>query len=255
MKLLAADYDGTLAFNETIMPEDIQAIQEWRAKGNLFVVVTGRAKSAIDEQLKKNGIEYDYVVSNCGSLVYNPQHKLLQTLHLDYITGIDTIFIAKETQGVVSVMANDEQGSHRIIVNTDLRDQKLAHIMPDLKEEEILDLPAYTQVVVSMATEEVAKDFAAQLNEHFSGTLTAYPNNYCVDIVSKGISKATGVEFIKEYENVDIDDVYVIGDSYNDIPLLKYGNHPGAMFTAPSQVLDLVQDTYFSVKQFMDEIE
>ena len=41
MKLLATDYDGTLKYAKHIMPEDLQAIQDWKKAGNLFVLCTG----------------------------------------------------------------------------------------------------------------------------------------------------------------------------------------------------------------------
>ena len=43
MKLLATDYDGTLKYAKQIMPEDLQAIQDWKNAGNLFVLCTGRS--------------------------------------------------------------------------------------------------------------------------------------------------------------------------------------------------------------------
>ena len=44
MKLLATDYDGTLRYAQDVMPEDLKSIEEWKNKGNKFVIVTGRSK-------------------------------------------------------------------------------------------------------------------------------------------------------------------------------------------------------------------
>ena len=52
MKLLATDYDGTLRYAQDVMPEDLQSIEEWKNKGNKFVIVTGRSKESIDAQIK-----------------------------------------------------------------------------------------------------------------------------------------------------------------------------------------------------------
>lgn len=253
MKLLAFDYDRTLCFNQTVMEEDLQAIKEWREQGNIFVLVTGRSRQAIEEQMKIHGIEADYVVCGCGSIVYNAKGEMMQAVHLDSITGMDIIYIAKETEGVVSILVNEENGSHRLVIDSDLRDSVFAGLEPDMKEEQVLDLPNYTQVVVSLATQDEALAFAEEMNNYFSSTVQAYPNGYAVDIVAKGVSKATGVEFVKEYEDIDIDDVYTIGDSYNDLPLIRYGSNGGVMFNAPSDMVDSFEKSYFSVKQYIDD--
>ena len=52
MKLLATDYDGTLRYAQDVMPEDLKSIEEWKNKGNKFVIVTGRSKESIDAQIK-----------------------------------------------------------------------------------------------------------------------------------------------------------------------------------------------------------
>ncbi|MBP3853598.1 MAG: HAD family phosphatase, partial [Erysipelotrichaceae bacterium] len=160
MKLLASDYDGTLSFNASVMPEDKQAIEKWRAEGNSFAVVTGRSKDSLERQLKENGIEVDYMICNCGSMVYDAQGQLLESIYFDYVTGIDTICIAKASEGVISVIANDENGRHRLIVDPDLQDHRFEGLEPDMKEEEIMDLPHIAQVVVSMATPDLAFEFA-----------------------------------------------------------------------------------------------
>lgn len=255
MKLLASDFDRTLCFNQTVMEEDLQAIKEWREQGNLFVLVTGRSRQAIEEQMKIHGIEADYVVCGCGSIVFNSKGELMQAVHLDSITGMDIIYIAKETEGVASVLVNEETGSHRLVISPDLRDSVFAGMEPNMKEEEVLDLPHYTQVVVSLATQDEALAFTDEMNNYFSSTVKAYPNGYAVDIVAKDVSKATGVEFIKEYENIDIDDVYTIGDSYNDLPLIRYGSNGGVMFNAPSDMANDFEKTYFSVKQYIEDCE
>ena len=38
MKLLATDYDGTLKYAKHIMPEDLQAIQDWKKAGNQYPI-------------------------------------------------------------------------------------------------------------------------------------------------------------------------------------------------------------------------
>ena len=53
MKLFATDYDGTLKVDGTIQEKDLLSIYQWKAKGNLFVIDTGRSMESILEQVYK----------------------------------------------------------------------------------------------------------------------------------------------------------------------------------------------------------
>ena len=63
MKLLATDYDGTLRYAQDVMPEDLKSIEEWKNKGNKFVIVTGRSKESIDAQIKLFNLPCDYLIT------------------------------------------------------------------------------------------------------------------------------------------------------------------------------------------------
>lgn len=254
MKLLASDYDGTLCYGDNVMDEDIDAIKRWREAGNLFVVCTGRAKESIDKQIAKHPFPVDYIVCNNGALVYNNEGELLQSIYMDYITSVDLMFIAKESEGVVSYVVNDGERRHKIIVNPDMQDYRYPTMQPDMTEEEVMDIGRYTQIVLSMTSPDYAVEFAKDINSFFSSTLVAYANNYCVDIVEKGISKATGVEFVCGYANIDYDDLYTIGDSYNDLPLLETSPNGYTIFTAPEELKNQAKNVYMSIKELIDDI-
>ncbi len=36
---------GYLRYAQDVMPEDLKSIEEWKNKGNKFVIVTGRSKN------------------------------------------------------------------------------------------------------------------------------------------------------------------------------------------------------------------
>ena len=69
MKLLATDYDGTLRYAQDVMPEDLKSIEEWKNKGNKFVIVTGRSKESIDAQVKLFNLPCDYLITLSNFLI------------------------------------------------------------------------------------------------------------------------------------------------------------------------------------------
>lgn len=128
------------------------------------------------------------------------------------MTAIDTIYIAKQAEGVASYVVNDGLHRHRIVVNDKIRDARYPTMKEDLREEEVMNLTEYSQIVLSMANSDLASEMAEEFNLFFSENIEAYANNYCVDIVAKHVSKGTGLEYVAMYADVDMDDVYVIGN-------------------------------------------
>lgn len=254
MKLLASDYDGTLRYGQDVMAEDLEAIQRWKEAGFLFAIVTGRSYESILKQIQQYNIPCDYVVSNNGGMVFDPEGTILSSNYLDYVTSLDIMYVAKEVEGVCSYVVNDGVYRHRVVVNADLEDKRYPNLQQDLSEEEVMDLGKYAQIVISMTEPSLAVSLAEQINMHFAETVVAYANNYVVDVVPKGTSKASGLDFVCEYAELTEDDVYTIGDSYNDIPLMEYGKHGAAMSTSVEEVKDHALFHYDSLCQMIDTL-
>ena len=70
-----------------------------------------------------------------------------------------------------------------------------------------------------------AENLKNHLNDEFGEYITAYRNKYFVDVVFKGCSKATGIEKVCKNFNLADNNVYVIGDSWNDLSMFeRYDN-------------------------------
>ncbi len=252
MKLLATDYDGTLKYAQHIMDVDLKAINEWKEAGYLFVIDTGRSYESIKTEAEKYNIPVDYFVTNNGGMVFDKDGCELFSSYLEYITSLDIMYIAKETEGVVSYVVNDGINRHRVVVNPNLEEKRYLTLKPDLEEDKVMDLGKYAQIVISMAETKMAQDLAAQLNGYFSDVIVAYANNYVVDVVPKGVSKATGLDFVREFEGLTELDVYTIGDSYNDVAMIEYTPNGACISTAPDDVKCFVQNQYDSIHEMIE---
>ena len=49
------------------------------------------------------------------------------------------------------------------------------------------------------------------------------------EIIQKGYSKATAIEVMRKYLGFSMDQIYVFGDSSNDIEMFRYADHAIAM--------------------------
>lgn len=254
MKLLATDYDGTLLYAKHIMPEDLQAIETWKKAGNYFAIVTGRSMESIQKQVEMYNLPVDCLITNNGGMVFDKDGDLLLSNYLDYVTSLDILYAAKMMDGVASYVVNDGVHRHRIIVDEHVPEHRYFELQPDISEEEVMNIGKYAQIVLSMADFGLANSMADAINLNFGDTVVAYANKYVVDVVPKGVSKATGLEFACEWLDVDEYDTYTIGDSHNDIPLMEYGMHGAAMETSVDDVKEHALFVYSSIHEMIEEI-
>ena len=95
---------------------------------------------------------------------------------------------------------------------------------------------ANAQIVISYETQEEASAIARKLNDRFSSQIGAYANKYVVDVVPKGISKAHGLHFLKDYLHIKETDIYAIGDAENDIPLMEFADQGCCMTSGKKEL-------------------
>lgn len=67
--LLVSDFDGTFAKGN--LKKSIQATIQFRKRGNLFVIATGRSYPGIITILKEKQIPYDYLICNDGGKIFD----------------------------------------------------------------------------------------------------------------------------------------------------------------------------------------
>ena len=82
-KVLVVDYDRTLFINNNDMLNNIKAINNFRSKGNIFVIATGRTYSSLKKEIDKHKIQYDYLILNHGALVIKNDNTALFHYKID----------------------------------------------------------------------------------------------------------------------------------------------------------------------------
>ncbi len=150
MKLLATDYDGTLRYAQDVMPEDLKSIEEWKNKGNKFVIVTGRSKESIDAQIKLFDLPCDYLITNNGGMVFDENGNVLLSNYLNFDVCVDILHNVKKLDTVISYVVNDGIHRHRIVLQPDAVDHRYPNLKPDVPEAELLDITHFAQIVLSM---------------------------------------------------------------------------------------------------------
>lgn len=234
MKLFASDYDGTLRMAEFVSSENKEAIHQWRAAGNMFALVSGRSMESIRKEIESNELEVDILIGNNGGVIYDPQYKELKSYYFPFAKAQDIIAYIR-SERTISYVLNDGYHRSKTVLDEEREDKKYAQAKMKLSEAEILGNKQIAQIVVSLDQEEDTIRIADHINAQFGSVACAYRNVNCVDITPYGVSKSTGLSYVVKQFHIAQDQVYTIGDSFNDIPMLTtfFGF---AMAQAPAQV-------------------
>jgi len=195
MKLIASDFDGTLN-RGGISERDRAAIAKWRAEGNIFCIVTGRGGEFPEHVVRDLGLELDFIICSSGAMIFNGKPELLEVYHAP--------------EEVVALL-EEEARTHGA-----LRYGKASCE---------IDIDGFCQFSTLMKDDEAARIYAEAVNFKFP-QVSAFQNGRCIDIVRRGVSKATGIARVAELCGIGKEDAFAIGDSYNDLPMIEaYGGY------------------------------
>lgn len=216
--IFASDFDGTLYKDHIIRESDLEAIAAFREQGHKFGLVTGRSVDSILAEAEKHNIPYDFVIGINGGAVLTHDHQeifrktLSQEISTELAQKIDDFGI--EFYGVT-----DGYRLARVYGNPEARDSFEPNIQTT-PVEEILEVGA-RGFYVNAGSEEHALALSIEINNHFKNRgVQCFPNVSAVDIGVEGVTKATGIQSIIDHYGY-AGSVYTIGDSYNDLPMIK----------------------------------
>lgn len=242
-KLLASDIDGTLLLNKKIHHKSIENIDRFKNDGNLFILSTGRALCELDSIINEYKLDVDaYVLCN-GAFILDKSLNIIEDFKIDSdIVYKISKYVLSTNNFTLSVL--DGYKSYLIKSKSILKSRNLFNLNSLKKIYKILinkssylellnlnhlkdnDLNINIMSIYSLNDNvEKAENLKNYLNDEFGEYITAYRNKYFVDVVFKGCSKATGIEKVCKNFNLADNNVYVIGDSWNDLSMFeRYDN-------------------------------
>lgn len=238
VKLFVTDLDGTLLPSGKDVPyENIEAVQQAVRAGVIVTIATGRMYRAALPVAEVLGVDVPIITYN-GALIKSAQGKVYHTSYLKPEVIEQVVDFCREqgwylqsySRDNLLVPVHDEHARHYE------QEQKVtAHVVgwDGLLEQ--------TQEVCKLLTisedGEETKHRLAILNERFGTEIVAMQSNARYgEIVNPGVSKAEGLRRLAEKLGIAIEDTMAIGDSYNDLPMLKAAGHSVAMGNAVPEV-------------------
>ena len=257
MKLLVLDVDGTLFGSDgKVSMSSIEAMKKAQEKGVTIMLASGRDYSSLPlDQLKD--VDIPYVITCNGSAAYKTETK--ETLYeecLDTEEMLEVFDYVLERGIHLNVQMNGgnytEKKCQSYIRNMALPDY-VKEVLDETCEplDDIIEFVRKNEVdILKVTLNFQMKEDGEYLNrEEANQYLKKLPDIHVVDggfanleFNKAGVSKASGIRFMSKYLGIPKEDIIAIGDSENDIEMLKEAGLGIAMGNALDEVLVVADD-------------
>ena len=223
-KALFFDIDGTLFSEELrIVPESaIQALAQTRKKGNLVFINSGRALSCLGPV--KGIVETDGYLCGCGvyleaagEVVYS--HRIPHERGVSIKKAIVQYGFDGVLEGLENCYFQKKDSSMEIVRDLKKSLQKEGNLSPYGWEEDCYEFDKFCIVADENSDKEGMFSFLEPDMQIIDR------GNDFYECVPKGHSKATAIEMIQEKFGIAMEDVYVFGDSSNDLDMFRYAHN------------------------------
>lgn len=224
MKILFSDMDGTLIDrNLSISDKNIEKMKELKRQGHLIALCTGRNLMETRQITDYIDFPFDYLVLNNGGHILNKQYETLYEKKIDKKIGIDILKHTTGYQGMWSFFCDGHVNyGYKDGVTIDHGDVLKKPIDIDFKEAyenaDYFQIIAFNQDDEGIEHAKICFDY---IQQNYGDYVEAYFNTHYVDVVPSGCSKGNGVKQLLALMDESVDEVYAIGDSYNDLSMIQ----------------------------------
>lgn len=228
-KIIISDYDETLYTDEKSMLINIDMINQFRNKKNLFVIATGRNFDSLKQEIMKYNIRFDYLILNHGAVTLDSKLKVIGNSNIN--------------NNIVGSILKD-----KIVLKKYIKSIKLF----DIFNEDIESMSYFvTKVEIILADHKYIKKVISYINNKYIGIrfYVVEEDNYsAIEIVSANTNKCSAIKKILIKEKINSENVYTIGNGYNDLEMIEeyngYGmkNSEQRIKKAASKLYDNVSD-------------
>ena len=222
--IIFLDIDGTV-FDGTGVPErTAKALTRAKSAGHKIFLNTGRADCIVTKEIR-DAVDPDGVVSAMGTAIFVGE----ECIYSAYMSKEDAQFL---------VSFGEEQGVFVIIESI----EKLVSMNGPafLGQENFLDkaedlFTKYPEMNVSKVSfmQTLAEEALAVLRERFVGV---YAHSGYVEVPTGDCNKATAISRVCEYYGVGIDRAIAMGDSGNDLDMVRFAGIGVAMGNATADI-------------------
>lgn len=217
--LFATDLDGTILHHDRMNEEDLAAVRKLKELGATIAVATGRPLNGVETVFQNHGFEPDYMVLMNGALVVDHSGNTISEKTIDTDTARMIADLCLERGFKVAF----EGGRNTWFYRSDIP-EGMSDMVPGVYAIDDISEMKDSVYLVSINGKEGIDEIEAlrsEIESGFAGEVEAYRNVRYIDVVPKGISKGEGIRLIMALKGIGRQNVHVIGDSFNDIPMFR----------------------------------
>lgn len=252
-KAIFCDFDGTIYRSDhTISQATKDAVKRYVEAGGKFVISTGRLFSAIYPKTQELGLDGEVIVYQ-GAGIYDINTK--QQIFGQFFNREDAVKALKYIEAlgadnyVPLVYINDicHAQSKNEYVDEFVKICNISYKTTQIPLSEYVakckDKPV--KVLVLMQG-ELCDGFVEKGEKDFEGLAFMRSHRFVVEIITKGINKGLAISWLCKKYGISTDEAIAIGDSENDIAMIKTAGLGVAMGNAMpkvKQIADFIADT------------
>lgn len=240
-KVLAVDLDGTLLYPSKlfrIVPKkNVKFLRRWVDLGNKLVMVSSRGPLFMERLKEEIGRDFDYISYTSSYIVANGEVIRDVSISGDEMKAItDRIYelykpaaYLMDAYGKPMLIKNLNVGAAFLIFVYKLYwifqgKKREPYILNNKKfDEELAKGKIYKLMVffgLRRKNNEISKEINKGLREHFTDVECSW-TSIVNEITPKDCNKGFGLKFYSDYLKIDPKDIYVVGDSGNDITMFN----------------------------------
>jgi Cof subfamily protein (haloacid dehalogenase superfamily) len=237
LRFVISDVDGTLVdHNKKLPPANAAAVARLQAAGIPFTIISARPPSGIAflvEALKPTGP----IAAFNGGTIVAPDGTILERHTLDPAAVAKSFAIAEGAGATPWVFA---EGCWHI---QDMSNPHVPHEIISSAQQPLIvrDMTPLFGAVdkLTWVSDEPAllHRLQAEMREAIGGNATiGLSQTYYLDLTHPQANKGEGITTLARIAGVDLADVAVMGDQYNDVPMFERAGIAIAMGQAPEAV-------------------
>lgn len=224
--IIFSDFDGTLLrTDDTVADETVAAIARYRAAGGKFVITTGRMLPSILPWARKFGLEGEVIACQGAVIadiatgehhfVSGIEHGLAREILADLEADGQHIHLYHDDTMFVNVC---DEFTRRYEAATGVK----AVFLPGGATGHMRDYRGALEKILCLCPPERTPGYIAKYAEKYRGRLVVNSSApFILEIVSATCTKGTGVRWVAERCGVPLARTLAMGDSTNDVELLK----------------------------------
>lgn len=274
LKLYAIDLDGTLFYpkhpRKILSNKTVNLLQRIVDSGDFFVAVSGRTLTSCKTVFTKIDREPHIIACNGSCILVKDElifdkyfesetvHKILDYVHTNYKT--------------IGCYVMDKDG--RLILKNKFRTfmQRFGQKMYDLSRGNLLDKyiiseDSFNEAIKNNRVYKImimfgvfkkaklrAKEANKDLQQKFGDICSSCWSEQMVEISPFGCDKSNGIKMVANHLGVKNEDIIVVGDSGNDIPMFKaFFENSYCISRAPSTVRKYAKHNVKNVNKLLEQ--